>query len=102
MNRTEHLLSILAEECAEVAQRATKAQRFGLSEIQPGQELTNAERIMQEVHDLYGIVEMLQYEGGLPGEYDNAAVMAKIAKVEHYLKFSAECGTLQSTGDKHA
>jgi hypothetical protein len=35
MNPTEHLLSCLAEECAEVAQRASKSLRFGLSEVQP-------------------------------------------------------------------
>ena len=29
MTREEHLLTIVAEECAEVAQRATKALRFG-------------------------------------------------------------------------
>jgi len=42
LNRAEYLLSVLAEECCEVAQRATKAQRFGLREIQPDQPFNNA------------------------------------------------------------
>ncbi len=35
MNRRDHLLDILAEECAEVAIRVSKALRFGLDEV-PG------------------------------------------------------------------
>lgn len=94
MTRTEHLLSILAEECAEVAQRTTKAMRFGLTEIQPGQEQSNAERIMAEYHDLMAVVEMLQDAGELPKFYSVSKIMAKQAKVEHYLKFSDNCGTV--------
>lgn len=59
MNRTEHLLWVLAEECAEVAQRASKAARFGLDEVQPGQALTNEERLWQEMCDLCAVGEML-------------------------------------------
>lgn len=94
MNRTEHLLSVAAEECAEVAQRISKAMRFGLSEVQPGQEHSNAERIIFEYHDLMAVVEMLQDSGALPKYYSVSKIMAKTAKVEHYLKFSAKCGTL--------
>lgn len=46
------LLEILIEECAEVTQRATKALRFGLAEMQPGQGKTNAERLANELGDL--------------------------------------------------
>ena len=52
MNTIEHLLTCLAEECDEVGQRVMKALRFGLDEIQPGQDFTNAERIVLELHDL--------------------------------------------------
>jgi hypothetical protein len=39
MTRDEHLMTIAMEECAEVAQRVSKAVRFGMEEIQPGQPL---------------------------------------------------------------
>jgi hypothetical protein len=51
------LLTILIEECAEVQQRATKALRFGLSEIQPGQLFTNKFRLGGEVGDLLEVID---------------------------------------------
>jgi NTP pyrophosphatase (non-canonical NTP hydrolase) len=53
------LLTILAEECCEVGQRVSKALRFGLMEIQPGQPLSNAERIAEELGDLLATAEEL-------------------------------------------
>lgn len=53
------LLTILAEECCEVGQRVSKALRFGLMEIQPGQPLSNAERIASELGDLLATAEEL-------------------------------------------
>lgn len=95
MTRTDHLLWIVAEEGAEVAQRASKAARFSLPEVQPGQEATNGERIMQEFADLMGVIEMLVAEDSLawPADFDDL-VRAKQAKVEHYLKHSAANGRL--------
>jgi len=52
MTLDEHLLICLAEECSEVVQRITKALRFGLDEVQPGQEFTNSQRIGQELIDV--------------------------------------------------
>lgn len=99
MTRTEHLLIILAEESVEVAQRATKALRFTLEEVQPDQTLTkrtNAERIMQEYADLIAVVEMLLDEGSLDRPRDmRSMVAAKKLKVENFLKYSRERGTLE-------
>lgn len=53
------LLTILVEECAEVQQRATKALRFGLAEVQPGQPHDNAARLAHEVGDLLEMVDRL-------------------------------------------
>jgi NTP pyrophosphatase (non-canonical NTP hydrolase) len=94
MNRQEHLLTILGEECAEVAQRASKALRFGLGEVQPGQELTNAERIEGELTDLFSVVEMLVDEGHLVLKNRQDAAAAKRAKVEKFLRLSEQLGTL--------
>lgn len=96
MTRQEHLLVILMEECAEVAQRASKALRFGLFEVQPGQELTNRDRICQEFADLTAAMNMLENECGIGMEFDrfDNLVNRKIAQVEKFLKYSSEVGTL--------
>jgi hypothetical protein len=90
MNRTEHLLFKLAEECAEVTQEASKAAIFGMDEVMPGQPLTNRERVMRELNDLFAIAEMLGLQ-----HVDRAAIEAKKRKVEHYMEYAEkECGTL--------
>ena len=97
MKRFEHLLTITAEECTEVGQRASKILRFGPQEIQPGQDLTNVERLLGEWTDLNAMMEMLQEEGVLvlPSAADmRPAIAAKKAKVEKFLRYSAQCGTL--------
>lgn len=101
MNRVEHILTIVGEECAEVAQRASKAARFGLSEIQAGQDLDNRERILYEFADLCGALELLndgclieEVVSGLRSQID-----AKKAKVEKYLDYSLQVGSLQKTED---
>lgn len=96
MTRTEYLLTKLAEECCEVAQRATKAQCFGISEIQPTQGYTNAERIMDELVDVRVIVLMLQEDGILPqADCSEETLARKRAKVERFMEYSRQCGTLQ-------
>lgn len=96
MTRIEHLLTILAEECTEIGQRASKALRFTPSEVQAGQNLSNADRIMYEFRDLQAVMEMLEDEGVLPSiwQRDVAAIDAKKTKVEKFLIYSAEVGTL--------
>jgi len=56
--RQREILTIVAEEAAEVIQRATKALRFGLDEVQPGQELSNAQRLAEEIGDLEEIIAL--------------------------------------------
>lgn len=92
MKRTEYLLVKLAEECMEVGQRATKALAFGLTEVQPGQSFTNAERISQEVGDLISVLEMLRPEVPAPAQ---EAIETHKAQVAHYMEYSVGCGTLE-------
>lgn len=94
MNHTEHLLSCLAEECAEVSQRVSKALRFGLTEVQPGQPLTNAERIADELVDLLAVVGMLESEGVLDVPRDPVAINRKKDKVRRFMAYAKECGAL--------
>jgi hypothetical protein len=94
MNRKEHLLAIVAEECNEVGQRAHKAMRFGINEVQDGQNLDNAARLIYEFNDLVGVMRMLHNEGHIPYPFDGKMQDAKIAKVEQFLLLSKEMGTL--------
>jgi|SRR6185369_17556525 len=97
MNRKEHLLDIAQEECAEVAQRISKALRFSLEEIQPGQSLNNADRIMKEYYDLKAMIKILQKEGHLPEwseERSSFQMNAKIIQIEKYILHSKSVGTL--------
>ncbi len=102
MNETQYLLDVLSEECNEIAVRASKAIRFGLDEIQPGQSLTNAQRLALELDDLYGTIELLNERH--PGTYipnrDN--IIAKKAKIAKFMKYSEQCGTvvLDTDGDE--
>lgn len=98
MTRQEHLMIIAMEECAEVQQRLSKALRFGLEQIQekaidkPEQNpmrLTNRERITDEYSDLIAVMRMLDMD-----TVDLNKVQTKIAKVERYLQFSKQLGTL--------
>lgn len=95
MNRQEHLLTCLAEECAEVAQRVSKALRFGLLEIQPGQPLTNQERINEEIYDLLSVIDILEGYGILLDvDHDADRVARKQAKIEKFMTYAAERGAL--------
>jgi NTP pyrophosphatase (non-canonical NTP hydrolase) len=87
MTEQELLLTCLAEECMEVAQRVTKALRFGLEEVQPGQPHNNAERITGELNDLFAVAMMLEGKG-LPRFGRVEALDAKKAKVRKYLDYS--------------
>jgi|11BtaG_2_1085332.scaffolds.fasta_scaffold32430_2 hypothetical protein len=93
MSRDEHLLTIVAEECNEVAQRATKALRFSLEEKEPGQEHTNKERLFQEFGDLVAVLRML-----FPEDFDHIPFTEwqknKQEKVKRYLEYSEFLGTV--------
>lgn len=94
-SEVEHLLLTLAEECAEVIQRVTKAQRWGLREVQPGQELNNEQRIRYELNDLYAVVDLLYERHGIVLFRDNEQVIAKKAKVLHFMRYAQEIGELE-------
>ncbi len=99
MNRKEHLLICLSEECAEVAQRVSKALRFGLEEVQPEQHETNADRIVEELADLWAVTTLLEREGAFKAHGDRFLDLAerKKAKLAQFMKYAEECGTLEST-----
>lgn len=84
--RQREILICMMEEAAEVQQRAAKALRFGLDEVQPGQPLTNAERLAQEIGDLDAIIAMADTEGLIRGTDIIDASIAKRAKLQIYMQ----------------
>ncbi len=106
MTRTEHLLFILTEECAEVAHRCSKAARFTLGEKQAENELTpdseltreskysNAERISLELTDIIEVAEMLRSEGSIPEFNQEHLKDSKKYKVDKFLGYSRNVGAL--------
>lgn len=103
MSPEENSLLHIAEECLEVAQeclltahRVMKALRFGGDETQPGQELTNAERIMAEFDDLTATIAVAQ-EAGLIPLPSPERIAAKRAKILKYRALSEQLGTITPT-----
>jgi len=105
MTRTEHLLFVLAEECAEVAQRCSKAARFTLEERQAenkmATELTreslysNGQRISLELTHIFAVAEMLLCDETIPEFNTPAEKLLKSVKVEQFLEYSKKVGTLK-------
>ena len=103
MNESEHLLTCLAEECAEVQQAVAKALRFGLTDGYPNTERTNAGDIADELTDLTAVVEMLQTRGIIrrPAYHDDR-VTRKIEKVTKFMAYAQGTGALApNASDKH-
>jgi hypothetical protein len=84
--RTRELLTILAEEAAEATQRATKALRFGIEEVQPGQPLSNSTRLAAEIGDFIAVVQLLLADGILHEREVEVAIEAKKEKIVKWLQ----------------
>lgn len=87
------LLTILMEECAEVIQRASKAIRFGMDEVQPDQPRSNSERLAFEIGDVLTLIDLCQ-EAGLVSTYQSIHRKSiKRDKLKKYMQFSIEGGS---------
>ena len=96
MNRREHLITIAAEECAELAQELSKANRFGMKDGYPGKVETNAERIRSEFNDLVATLHLLEDETGeILTMLLESDMRSKQRRVEEFLVYSKTVGTLQ-------
>lgn len=76
MNRTEEILTILQEECAEVIQAVSKVKRFGMYH--------NIENLQKELADLQCMID-ISYEFVLVSS-DPADIFKKIAEKREKLK----------------
>jgi len=101
MTRVQLLLAKVAEECAEVAQRALKAQQFGLDEVQPSQFFSNRTRLMDELTDLHSVLLMLEDADGFnfTRHFDDKTD-AKKAKVEKFILLSQSLGMVERASTK--
>lgn len=93
MNKNEHLLTILTEECGEVIKEVTKSLRFGLNDHPPYNNKTNKEKLESEIADLYGVVELL-VENNIISEINVVDIFNKKAKVAKWMSYSENIGTL--------
>mgnify|MGYP001214689894 FL=1 len=94
MNKIEHLLICLSEECAEVIKSTDKALRFGLGDSHPSEAGSNYERIEHEINDLYGVIELLSMHG-IYFPRDDRQVKEKIEKIRHYMEYAEARGTIR-------
>lgn len=80
------LLEILIEECAEVQQRATKMLRFGVLEVQPGQDLDNAARLSLEVGDLKKIIDKCRWNSLIDDTWVSEGYARKERQLAKYMQ----------------
>jgi NTP pyrophosphatase (non-canonical NTP hydrolase) len=108
VNREEHLLTCLAEECGEVQQAISKALRFGLNETVDDylkylgdttvtSKPSNRERIIRELADVLAVVELLDESGVLTtNEICNRNLIEeKKKKLKHFMEYARSRGTLK-------
>lgn len=110
MNRTEHILSVIAEEGGEVAKEISKANRFGLDDqltTDPHGERgttgpTNREKIQAEFIDMLGAYQLAVKAGIMPSlgldqlpPWVVEKMASKVARVEAYMVYAVRVGALQ-------
>lgn len=108
MNRNEHILTVVAEEGAELSKEISKALRFGLTDVysrivegELEDPRTVKEKIRDEFIDLLGAYQKAVEEGLLLGvglsELPKSVldrIYVKGDKIEAYMQYSVTRGTL--------
>ena len=84
MTRTDEILTITQEECAEIIQVISKIFRFGLGHehISSHRGISNTDKLNEEVGDLLAMLDLLREEGILDTEKLEEAKQRKIAKLK--------------------
>ena len=98
MNKKEHLLVCLTEECSEVIQVTDKGLRFGTSDGYPDEDVTNAYNIVKEYIEITAVMDMLLDEGFLPqlsNDQVDEIFVAKQKRVLEFMDYARSRGTLQ-------
>jgi len=76
-NELNEILIILAEECAELQQAATRIIRFG-------EEEGNVSRLQDEMGDILAMLSILDYKGVLDSDKIMERVPVKLKKLKQY------------------
>ncbi|TLP41073.1 MazG nucleotide pyrophosphohydrolase domain-containing protein [Arcobacter arenosus] len=98
MNREQHYLLKLSEECSEVAKECSKAILFGLDDFEPNQTLSNQEKIENELADLLSVMNELVNMGKLDKSkiFQASKRIKKAIKVDKYFQISCELGRTEN------
>lgn len=101
MNKIEHLLACLTEECAEVQKATAKALRFGVNDVHPSTNQTNSSEIYEEIIHVVAIAEMLAEKGVIPADFAKRTdlIQSKKGKVRKWMEHAIENGTLEKEED---
>jgi hypothetical protein len=94
MKIKEYLLLLLAEECSEVAQAASKCVRFTPEHTYSGYDKSNLERLKVELSDICSVLFLLETE--LDTKFELTHSEEKVNTIIKYLGISREMGTLDA------
>lgn len=97
MNVQEHLLTCLAEECAEIAHVCGKSLRFGQDDRSPldPNGPTNRDRLVDEINDFAAVLHLLEEANIIPRHWwDQQKQSDKKHKVQKFMAYAEERGTL--------
>lgn len=83
-NKTNEVMSILQEECAEVIQAISKINRFGIDNIKPGTDYSNKEHLEEELGDVLALIDLLTEINVVSWKNMEIARKAKIVKLKQW------------------
>lgn len=83
-SKTDEVMNILSEECAEVVQAVSKINRFGLDNYKPGKPKTNREHLEEELGDVLAMVDILLEQGVVTRQSLDVAKANKIEKLKKW------------------
>ena len=98
MTNWQHALLKMMEEAAEVQQLCSKCMQFGMDEKQPGQDLTNRQRLESEIRD-FQAAHFRLVDLGLVGDNDQEPlkehILRKDNQVDIYYSYSRKLGMVE-------
>jgi len=98
MNTQDYYLLKIIEEASEVQQIVSKCMRFGLEDYHPKREnISNVELLIDEILDLYAVLEICVEEEILPEKINldvEKAIKEKKEKIQKYLQVSKDLGMI--------